>query len=300
MDILVADDDPGSRNVLATLLETMGHTVATVDDGTAALAALAKGRYPLLISDWLMPGLDGLSLCRAVRAQSGAPYTYIILITAMDGPANYLDGIDAGADDFIGKPVDPKYLIARLHVAERILSLHERLRNQATHDHLTGLLNRGAILEALDQEMQRAAREGHHLGVLMVDLDHFKPVNDAHGHPVGDTVLRETARRMQSSLRPYDRIGRYGGEEFLVVVPGEPPAVITEIAERIRLAVAADAVTTAVGDIAVTVSIGVATSNGSACEAGHLVGVADDALYRAKAAGRNRVEPCAPLQPDET
>jgi diguanylate cyclase (GGDEF)-like protein len=182
-------------------------------------------------------------------------------------------------------------LLARLKVAERILELHEALRTEATRDRLTGLLNRGAILDFLQQTLERRVREGGDVGVILIDLDHFKQVNDQHGHQTGDAVLREAARRMQGALRPYDRIGRYGGEEFIVISPQADGSNSAVIAERIRSQLCASPLPTPSGDLPVTASLGVAhAAQFAAATTEELIAESDAALYRAKRAGRNRVE----------
>ncbi|MCA9082355.1 MAG: diguanylate cyclase, partial [Planctomycetaceae bacterium] len=192
-----------------------------------------------------------------VRSENRQHYTYVILLTALSGKDNQLDGMDSGADDFIIKPFDEDLLLARLRVAERILELHEALRTEATRDRLTGLLNRGAIMDFLQQSLERRVREGGDVGVILIDLDHFKQINDQHGHLAGDAVLRESARRMQAALRPYDRIGRYGGEEFIVVSPQADGSNSAAIAERIRSQLCATPLSTPAGELTVTASLGV-------------------------------------------
>ena len=295
MRLLVAEDDTASRLVLAATLQKLGHTVTAVENGQQAWDAWQKDHYSLLISDWMMPELDGQALCRKIRAEHRERYTYLILLTSLGGKDSYLDGMDAGADDFLTKPFDEDLLAARLHVAERILALHEVLRTQATHDRLTGLLNRGAILDGLQQELERASRDGTCVGVVMADLDHFKQVNDSHGHLVGDMVLQEAARRMQAAMRSYDRLGRYGGEEFLLISPVGNGDHMRTVADRIRLCISATPIQTPAGAVIATASLGVAISRkGGKNDADELIGAADAALYRAKEAGRNRVEIASP------
>ncbi len=291
MKILVADDNEVLRVLLGAELQSLGHTVTLVDNGLAAWDALSSEPFSLLISDWMMPGMDGPSLCQAVREEFGLNYIYIILLTSMSGASDYRDGIAAGADDFLNKPFNLEHLKARLHAAERILALHAQLREQAFRDRLTGLLNRGAILDTLEREVQCAAREERGLAVYLVDIDHFKRVNDTFGHAAGDAVLQETARRMQASLRPSDCLGRYGGEEFLMVAPCENVQHARDIGERLRRKVAAHPIATGETSIAVTVSVGLVGIRAQ----GHtvpseLVLIADKALYVAKNGGRNRVE----------
>lgn len=291
MKILIADDDAASRLLLGALLKKLGHTVIAVADGHAAWQAWQEEAPALVISDWMMPGMDGLELCRAIRAKPSPHYTYLILLTALSGKGSYLDGMEAGADDFLSKPLDEDLLAARLCVAARILKLHEALQVQASHDHLTGVLNRGAVLDNLLAELERGHRESAWVGVMMIDLDHFKQVNDRYGHPVGDAVLIEAARRMQSALRGYDRLGRYGGEEFIIVAPGGDREQMQLIAERVKRQVSELPITTTAGELPLSFSAGVACCEpGARLSLDALLIAADAALYRAKAAGRARIE----------
>ena len=291
MKILIAEDDTTTRLIFGATLRKMGHTVTAAEDGGKAWKAWQQEEYSLLISDWIMPDIDGLELCKRIRAQPGLQYTYIILLTSMDGKGSYLEGMDAGADDFITKPFDEEQLAARLRVAERIIALHQKLHIQATHDHLTGVWNRAAIMNHLGGEVERAGRHSTPIGVIITDLDHFKRINDTYGHPAGDAVLQEAARRMQLALRPYDRLGRYGGEEFLIIASGCDLSQTVALAERIRSFMSTVPVKDQFNEIFVTVSLGIAIGSGQAGEdVGALVAIADEALYRAKKAGRNRVE----------
>lgn len=291
MKILIAEDDMTSRLVLGATLKKMGHQVTAASNGREAWDALNQEHFPLLISDWMMPDMDGLELCRRIRAAHQTQYTYIVLLTALGGKSSYLDGMDAGADDFITKPFDEDTLVARLRVAERILALHETLRTQAMFDGLTGLLNRTAIMDCLTAEMERAAREGKDLSVVLLDLDHFKRVNDTHSHAAGDAVLKEAARRMKSAMRGYDQVGRYGGEEFLIVAPGCGEQDSLTLAERVRGCIGSAPVQTPEGPLDVTCSLGAALACATPRQAADaLIERADTALYRAKANGRNRTE----------
>ena len=291
MKILIAEDDTTSRLLFDATLRKLGYAVTAVENGQKAWDAWKQDKYSLLISDWMMPDIDGLELCKMIRAEPSLQYTYIILLTALDGKGSYLEGMDAGADDFITKPFDEEQLAARLRVAERILALHKKLHMQATHDRLTGVWNRAAIMDCLEGELERAARQNTCIGVVLADLDHFKRVNDTYGHPAGDRVLQEAAQRMRLALRPYDRIGRYGGEEFLIMTPGCRLSDAMTLAERIRDSISAEPVDSRSGDIPMTVSLGVTIGGDRAGEdAGTLIAAADEALYRAKNAGRNRVE----------
>jgi two-component system chemotaxis response regulator CheY len=291
MKILIAEDDTTTRLIFGATLRKMGHTVTAVEDGQKAWKAWQQEEYSLIISDWIMPDIDGLELCKRIRAQPSLQYTYIILLTSMDGKGSYLEGMDAGADDFITKPFDEEQLAARLRVAERIIALHQKLHIQATHDRLTGVWNRAAIMDYLLGEVGRARRQGTNFGAIIADLDHFKRINDTYGHPAGDGVLQEAARRMQLALRPYDRLGRYGGEEFLVIASGCDLSQTMALAERIRTFISTDPVKSHSDEIPVTLSLGVAVCNDQVGkDAAALIAAADEALYRAKKAGRNRVE----------
>ena len=296
MRILIADDDPVSRRLLEATLVRLGHQVVAVSDGTQAIAATSAPDSPrLAILDWIMPGADGLSVCRAIRERGGA-YVYVILLTARDRHEDMLAALDAQCDDFLRKPFDSVELRARLRSGERVLDLQERLlraqdqlRHDATHDRLTGLWNRGMIVDQLVSEVERAQRENHPLAIVMGDVDHFKSVNDTYGHAAGDEVLREIAQRLASIKRSYDSIGRYGGEEFLIILPGCDSREAIAVGERVRHVVSSEV---SIGPIKwpVTISLGVANYWDSDRDAATLIAAADEALYRAKAKGRNRVE----------
>jgi diguanylate cyclase (GGDEF)-like protein len=295
--ILIADDDPVSRRVLEGTLTRLGHQVTTVADGRAALAELLVPNGPALaILDWMMPEMDGLSVCRALRART-EPYVYVILLTARDRREDMVAGLDAGADDFLTKPLDSVELRARLRSGERVLDLQahllemrDALRHQATHDYLTGLWNRQMILEEIAREVNRASRSRTPLAVAVADLDHFKAINDSHGHAAGDLVLQQAALRIRSVLRSYDSVGRLGGEEFLLLLPGCAREEAVEIANRARMAVSTSPIALAEDAIAVTLSVGVVCRDGDADDdTAALVEAADAALYRAKARGRNCV-----------
>jgi two-component system cell cycle response regulator len=298
MRLLVADDDPVLRRILRAALTRAGHDVQEATDGRAAWGMLQAEPARLLITDWMMPEMDGPELIRHVRAAAFPGYTYIILLTARGGKKDIVSGLEAGADDYLSKPFNPDELRARVAIGERILDLEARLsdaRDQlevlAMQDSLTGLLNRRAIMEHAQAELQRAQRDGAPLSFIMLDVDHFKSVNDRYGHLVGDQVLRMIAGTLTSNKRGYDWAGRWGGEEFLLVIPGTTAGDAVAIAERLRAGVAAATLPLANGEILqVYISIGV--TNVSACVGGALDALlqqADLALYRAKREGRNRV-----------
>ncbi len=242
--------------------------------------------------------MDGAQVCQEIRKRQKRLYTYVILLTAKGQKKDVVDGLEAGADDYVTKPFDSNELHSRLRAGLRILELEDQLIHardllhiEATHDALTGLWNRAAILEFLGKELSRAQLENSSIGVIMADLDHFKRVNDTKGHRAGDIVLQEMAQRMRSTLRPYDTIGRYGGEEFLVIAPHSDISNTLKQAKRLRRAVEATPVGTAEGPVAMTISLGVTASGevGSA-PAESLLLAADAALYKSKERGRNRVE----------
>jgi diguanylate cyclase (GGDEF)-like protein len=210
-----------------------------------------------------MPEIDGTELCRRIRQRKPSLYQYILLVTGKNDRRDIVHGLDAGADDYLTKPFDRDELRVRLRVGKRILDLQdnlikarEELRFQATHDLLTGLWNRGAVIELLNHELDRSARFSIPTAVLMLDLDHFKKINDTHGHLAGDAVLKEAAQRLTHAVRSYDCIGRYGGEEFLAVLPGCDKSQTRKTAERIRSAIASSPVSAAGSDISFTISIG--------------------------------------------
>ncbi len=300
MRILIAEDDLVSRRLLQSTLQKWGYQVVVANDGAQAWAILQTEDSPkLAILDWMMPGLDGPEVCRRLRNVTGGAYVYVILLTARTEKDDLITGMDAGADDYVTKPFYHHELKVRLRAGQRIIELHAQLlatqaaiSEQARRDALTGLLNRGAIFDALKSEVSRATRERHSLSVVMADLDRFKQVNDTYGHMAGDMVLREAALRMASSVRPYDSVGRYGGEEFLLVLPGCDHASGISFAERIRLGIASQPFPPMGEDLPVTCSFGVASVGPEIgyFETDMLVKAADEALYRAKRDGRNRVE----------
>lgn len=298
MNVLIADDDLVSRRLLQVSLTHAGYRVELAANGVEALRALEESDRPrLAVLDWMMPEMDGLDVCRSVRKLGRESYVYIVLLTAKEQQDDIVEGLEAGADDYITKPFDIHELKARLRAGRRILELQQQLvsardqlRERATHDSLTGLWNRGAILEMLSHELARSAREGKPVSIILADLDHFKRVNDNHGHQAGDAVLCEVARRMQDSLRVYDFVGRYGGEEFLIVSPSCGPEAAIEEAERLRRAVGKTPIAAPAGTLSVTASFGVATTGPAFRNQTDLLRYADEALYDAKKNGRDRVE----------
>jgi two-component system cell cycle response regulator len=299
MRILLADDDEVSRHILKNTLCRWGFDVVTAADGEEAWQVLQQEGAPrLAILDWMMPGMDGIDVCRKVREQLPGPYTYMLLLTSKKGKEDIIRGMAAGADDYVSKPFDPQELRVRLKAGERILDLQEKLlhaqqelEHMATHDNLSGLQNRYSILESLRRELSRARRDGREVGIILADIDHFKKVNDNLGHLVGDAVLREVATRLRQQVRPYDCVGRYGGEEFLIVLPDCPLRASKNAADRMRAAVSRKAIVLADGGLVnVTISLGVTGYiQGGSDDLQMLILAADGALYRAKAAGRDCV-----------
>ena len=296
MRILVLHNSGFYRTTLKTLLEAWGYDVVVAHDGYEAQRVL-EGEDPprLAILDAMMPGLNGFEVCEAIRAQKKT-YVYVMMVSADDQQSSVLKAYEYGADDFIRRPFDDCELKLRLRVAERILKsqqdlmdAREALKFEASHDPLVRLWNRKAILNLLTIELSRAKRMRSSLSVFFADLDHFKSVNDRYGHLIGDEVLRNAAVRMSGGMREYDHFGRYGGEEFLAVLPNCTAEAAREVAERVRQSMAEKSILTDPMQVELTVSIGVAQWRDGE-ELPHVLERADLALYRAKDQGRNRVE----------
>jgi diguanylate cyclase (GGDEF)-like protein len=298
--ILVIEDSPVYRHLITGHLREWGFEVVMADSGEKGWKILERSDSPkLALMDWVMPGLDGVQICRKLRQRNPSDsYVYSILLTSKDSRGDLLKALDAGADDYLVKPFDEQELKARLLVGMRIVSLQEELitaregmRYAATRDSLTGLLNRREILEFLERDFARARREKRPLSVMMVDIDHFKSVNDELGHGAGDDVLREVAKRLKAQLRTYDGLGRYGGEEFLIILPGCDLTTALIRADQIRSGVSRTAISTAKMARKITLSIGVAVGRGEvSLELDALLSQADSALYKAKNAGRDQVQ----------
>jgi diguanylate cyclase (GGDEF)-like protein len=298
MKVLIADDSATSRAMLRAALARWGYEVVMAENGAEAWDILAKpDAPPMAILDWVMPYLTGPEVCSKVRETRREPYTYILLLTSKNTKDETVEGLEAGADDYIVKPFNQQELSVRLRAGKRIIDLQlslmearEELREKASKDLLTMLPNRAAIVGTLEQEVARCHRDQRSVGVILLDIDHFKKVNDTFGHFAGDAVLRETAARLRSSMRPYDQVGRYGGEEFLVVLPNCELEPAANQAERMRQRLEESKVLADAGtEISVTASFGVTISDLSDRSPDLFVRVADEALYRAKAGGRNRV-----------
>ncbi len=299
MRILVAEDECVTQRILQALLRNWGDEVVSVSDGSAAWEVLDRPDAPrLALVDWMMPGLDGLEICQRLRSAQNRPYTYVLIITSRNHSDDLVRALEAGADDYLTKPINHSELRARLQTGRRILGLqeqllaaHEELKRKASHDILTALWNRGAILEILERELVHGGREGVPLSIIMCDVDYFKRINDNFGHLTGDAALREAADRLRTTLRQSDWLGRFGGEEFLAVLPRCDLTEGIRTAERLREAIGAEPFPLAEGPMALTLSLGVAATDGKRTPPmNHLLHIADAALFRAKRAGRNRVE----------
>jgi diguanylate cyclase (GGDEF)-like protein len=298
--VMIVDDDPLMLERLEALVAAAGFETMTAASGRDALALLRMNYCPIVISDWSMPDMDGVELCRAIRGESFPGYVYLLLLTARDGQQDVVTGLDAGADDYLSKRVTEAELVARLRAAKRIAGLEQSLRDMidekrrlATTDALTGLNNRHYFTKHLARELKRVRRFGGPLSVLAIDIDHFKSINDRFGHAGGDEVLKEFANRLAASLpRDYDWCARIGGEEFVVVLPQTDLEGALVVAEKLRQAVAAVPIGTEGGGIKVTMSVGAAALSCLADgeqQLDDLMDLADRALYASKQRGRNRV-----------
>jgi two-component system, cell cycle response regulator len=296
MKILLVEDSYIERKKIGAYLTDWGLDYVGVGSGTEAIKLLESANPPdLALLDWLLPGMDGIDVLRRIRKLSQGSYIYTVMLTAKTQKQDRITAMEAGADDYLSKPVDPTELRSRIMVGKRILELQHSLRFAATHDFLTNLLNRSEILAALERELARAAREEKPTTVVLCDVDHFKRINDTLGHAAGDEVLKEVARRLRLDLRPYDLVGRYGGEEFLIILPGCNVEAGARRADGIRHLVGKDRITTPSGEASATISMGVACT---IARRDHpiteFLREADVSLYLAKTNGRNRVEVYSP------
>jgi diguanylate cyclase (GGDEF)-like protein len=301
MRLLLVEDEPTQLLMTQRMLRRGGFEVETASDGAAALEKLATGRFQLLVTDWEMPGMDGPTLCRKVRATRLPGYLYIVVLTGQISTRSVVIGLEAGADDYVRKPADEAELLARLAAGRRIVQLEQSLRDANAQiqrlsiiDPLVDAYNRRYLNEQLVQEVEQARRQPRALAIILADLDFFKSINDQHGHQAGDAVLRHFVGLAHGAIRPSaDWVARYGGEEFVVVLPDTDLARAAAVAAKLRELCAGSVVRTESGDVRYTASFGVAAlasgtgAHGAAAES--LLRGADAALYRSKREGRNRV-----------
>jgi len=295
--VLVAEGDSDTRLRLLHLLREWGFSVVAATDGIEALGVVELQQPPnFFFINRSLAGMNGLELCRRICTRLGEHSPYIVMMGTPTSHQDFIESLESGATEYLTTPFDEQELRARLIVAVRaldrqdnLISSREQFRDQATRDALTGVWNRRGILEILEQELDRAEHNDRSTGILMLDLDHFKKVNDAHGHLAGDLVLQETTCRLCRKLRPYDRLGRYGGEEFLIVVPATNERELCELAERIRASTESEPVATELIDLRITFSIGATIAKPGDRSKAKVLAVADEALYEAKKLGRNRI-----------
>jgi diguanylate cyclase (GGDEF)-like protein len=299
-NILVIEDSEPVRREITQILKN--YSLATyyheAGDGIEALKLLLEIKMDLIICDVVMPRLDGFRFLSMVRAREELSSIPIIFLTARDDRNSKLQGLEQGASDYITKPFDPAEMVARVRIHLQLRQLQEELRQAnaklmlVSHtDHLTGLYNRRYLMDVLERELSRVQRSASFLSLLILDIDHFKEINDRYGHQGGDLVLAEAASVFRKELRVYDTAARYGGDEFIAVIPGASLSEALAVAERIRGSVEQSRFSERMEDVKLTVSIGVAIYPGSGIETlEDFIREADGALYRAKAGGRNRVE----------
>lgn len=308
--VLIVEDMPSQRLVLGKQVQTLGFEVATAEDGKDALALMESHPPHILLTDWVMPRLDGVQLCQLTRASDWGTLIYIIMLTAHGDADRLVEAFDAGADDYLNKPVNPRELLARLRAGKRVVQLQAELARQAENlrlmneqlaaanrqlfnfahiDALTGLPNRRYIVGRLEQEWAAYSRRQDPLSLILLDIDHFKQINDAHGHHTGDLVLERIADILRHEVRAADTVARFGGEEFLIITPGSPLAGARQVAERIRTTIEREASSIDGLCLNVTASFGIAGATPETKNYESLLQRADVALYQAKGDGRNRV-----------
>ena len=299
--ILIAEDDPVGRRMLEKNLIKAGRKVVSTCNGREALESLKRNYYPIVITDWMMPVMDGLELCRAIRKKKFPGYVFVVLLTARTEQGDILAGLDAGADDYLTKPFNQAELMARMKTGERVFNLERSLSNALDEikklsitDSLTRCYNRGYLMEHLSQEIRRNKRYKHSLHIAMIDIDHFKRINDTYGHQAGDLVLQECVRCVMGNIREgIDWLARYGGEEFVLVLPETDLDKTWKVVERIRCLISEMAIPIEGETIQITASLGISGfeqgMGGKDVSAERLIAKADKCLYEAKEAGRNRI-----------
>jgi diguanylate cyclase (GGDEF)-like protein len=295
--ILIAEDDLISCRILDKNLKNWGYTTILAKNGKDAWKSLQDPGLRLALLDWMMPEIDGLELCKKIRLENKPNYTYIILLTARDNPQDIINGLEAGADDYMTKPVNFLELRARLQTGQRIIQLEDKLLetqkqlyNLATKDSLTMLWNRASILKFLEEELDHGARDEYPTSVIMLDIDNFKKINDEFGHLAGDRVLQAVTACLRANVRPYDKVGRYGGDEMLIVLPNCSLFCVAKVAERLRHSCAKNKFKVGGSIVSITLSLGCTSSERHARPTvDRLIRISDKALYKAKRTGRNRV-----------
>jgi two-component system chemotaxis response regulator CheY len=296
MKVLIADDDALSRKILQDALLEWGYDIVVARDGKEAWTILERADRPnMAVLDWMMPGMYGVEICSRLRTLNLTNYIYVILLTAKNKREDIIKGLESGADDYVIKPFNYEELKLRLKIGRRIIELEQNIMRLANTDYLTGLLNRRAFLKRMTRELERCQRERAHLGIIIMDIDQFKQINDKYGHQVGDLVLQEVSATLVNSCRGYDFSGRYGGEEFILCLPGADKWSTYQIAERMRSSIECQKILLPdkKNYIKVTASFGVAAMLPDQPKSSdELIKQADDALYQAKNEGRNRVIMC--------
>ena len=308
--LMVVDDDPTTLEFLNSLLAEAGYAVFSAVNGKQALDRALECWPQLILVDWKMPEMDGIQFCRALRSMKLGRGVYVVMLTGNEDESAVIEAFEAGIDDHVMKPINPKILLARLRAGERVVSLQNEIESDreevrrfaaelattnrhlnevALLDPLTGIPNRRYAMGRLDQEWAAAQRGARALACMMIDIDHFKPVNDTHGHDVGDIVLQSVADVLKRTARTHDVVSRIGGEEFLMVCPDTDAVAAGQCAERLRQAVASNSVQVGNVAIRVTISVGVAAMSTAMGGPEVMVKAADQAVYAAKQAGRNRI-----------
>jgi len=296
INLLIAEDDKVIRKIIEKAASTLDYNVLIVKDGNEAQDILNREEIDIAVLDWMLPGMEGIDLCRMIRSRENSTYTYIILLTSKIDQDDLIEGFSAGADDYVRKPFNSHELIARIKTGKRIIDLQnqllvtqEQLRLQATHDGLTGLLNRNSILDILETEFERSTRSGSPLGMIMADIDHFKKINDTYGHQAGDEVLKSVASLLKGVVRNYDRVGRYGGEEFIILLPDCNKNTLERIADRLKGRITSEKYLVNGKNLNITISMGISVSGGEEIRSPEaMILRSDNALYKAKRDGRNR------------
>ncbi len=288
--LLAIDDSPINLRLISMVLGKEGFEILCTENSLEAVHLATETQPDLILLDMMLPGTSGLEICRLLKSQSETKEIPVIMVTAKTLGTDVMDALEAGAYDYIKKPLDEPEVVARVRSALRYKIAQDKLREMAMRDSLTGLYNHALIMEFLDKELYQQRRKNSPLCFVMADIDHFKSINDNYGHLTGDLVLREISQRLASSLRHGDLIGRYGGEEFAIIFRGVDGSMGPVLSERIRQMIADNPVITPAGDLKITMSFGLACST-SHSDATYLqiVAQADEALYAAKAQGRNRV-----------